>query len=251
MSTHYISVQLTEHVLTVSIERPDRKNALNNAMYEQLAAAIERATSDADVHVVLLKGLPDVFSSGNEIDEFLQTPMSLETAPVIRLQMLMTQLFKPVVVAVRGAAVGFGATILLHCDLVYAGTSAQFSMPFTRLGLCPEAAASLLLPRVVGYAKAAEILLLGEPFDAHTALQIGLINQVMPDNELDDFAYKQAQKLAALSPHSIQATKRLLREKSAPDVQAAIQEEGAVFIDLLKQPYAQQVLSAFKNKRQS
>jgi enoyl-CoA hydratase/carnithine racemase len=177
--------------------------------------------------------------------------MALETAPVIRLQMLMTQLFKPVLVAVHGAAVGFGATMLLHCDLVYAGTSAQFCMPFTRLGLCPEAAASFLLPRIAGYAKAAEILLLGEQFDAHTALQIGLINQVIDDKELDDFVYKQAQKLAALSPYSIQATKRLLREKSVHDVQTSIQEEGALFIDLLKQPYAQQVLSAFKNKRQS
>ena len=174
-------------ILTLTFNRLDKKNAITRAMYTTLAEALEVATADDTVRVVVIQGDPTCFTAGNDLLDFLSNPPDMtpgaEPAPVVRFLDILRDFPKPLIAAVAGPAVGIGTTLLLHCDLVYAADNAAFSLPFVNLGLCPEAGSSLLLPQLVGYQRAAEKLLFGEPFSAEDALDMGLVNRVLPPSE--------------------------------------------------------------------
>ncbi len=244
-----ILVHAEAGVTTITFNRPQRKNSLTAAMYATLADALESARADEGVRVVVFQGHETVFSAGNDIADFLETPPASADAPVFRFLRALSTFPKPVVAAVCGPAVGIGTTMLLHCDLVYAGDNAMFSLPFVNLGLCPEAASSLLLPRLVGHQRAAEALMLGEPFMAEAALEVGLINRVVPPSEANALAQAQACKLAAKPRTSLQETKRLMKQGQEALVAQQMQEEGAIFGRVLTEPAAKEAFGAFLDKR--
>ncbi|MFD0666800.1 enoyl-CoA hydratase [Ramlibacter sp. MAHUQ-53] len=244
-----ILVHAESGVFTITFNRPQRKNSITAAMYAALADALEAARADEAVRVVVFQGNETVFSAGNDIADFLETPPSSHDAPVFRFLRALAGFPKPVVAAVCGPAVGIGTTMLLHCDLVYAGDNAMFSLPFVNLGLCPEAASSLLLPRLLGHQRAAEALMLGEPFMAEAALEVGLVNRVVPPSEAAALAQAQARKLAAKPRTSLQETKRLMKQGQAALVAQQMQEEGAIFGRMLTEPAAKEAFGAFLDKR--
>jgi enoyl-CoA hydratase/carnithine racemase len=247
--THHVLVHAEAGVMTLTLNRLERKNSLTADMYGALADALARAHEDAGVRVVLLQGHETVFSAGNDIDDFLHRPPTGDDSPVFRFLHGIATFGKPLVASVCGPAVGVGTTMLFHCDLVYAGDNAAFSMPFVNLGLCPEAASSLLVPQMLGYHRAAEALLLGEPFMAEAALEVGLVNRVLPPTEVNGFAQAQARKLAAKPLTALMETKRLMKQGSQDAVQRQMQEEGATFKQLLTAPAAREAFTAFMEKR--
>jgi enoyl-CoA hydratase/carnithine racemase len=236
-------------VSTITINRTDKKNSITAAMYGVLADALDSASSDAAVRVVVIQGHETIFSAGNDISDFLSTPPDHAGAPVFRFMRGISTFAKPIVASVCGPAVGIGTTLLLHCDLVYAGDNAAFSMPFVNLGLCPEAGSSLLVPQLMGHQRAAEALLLGEPFMAETALELGMINRIVPPAEANALAQRQAQKLAAKPLSALLETKRLMKQGNAALVAARIEEEGASFGRMLAEPAAREAFLAFIEKR--
>ena len=244
-----ILVHTEAGVTTITLNRVDKKNSLTSAMYSALADALVQAQADAAVRVVLLQGDVTIFSAGNDIGDFLHQPPAGAQSPVFRFLHGIAAFPKPIVAAVCGPAVGVGTTMLLHCDLVYAGDNAAFSLPFVNLGLCPEAASSLLLPQMFGYHRAAEALLLGEPFMAEAALDIGLVNRILPPTEVNAMAQAQARKLAAKPLTSLVETKRLMKKGQASLVAQQMDEEGAVFGRMLREPAAREAFSAFMEKR--
>ncbi|WP_454710029.1 enoyl-CoA hydratase [Cupriavidus nantongensis] len=248
-----IRTSIEQGILTLEFDRIDKKNAITAAMYQALADALRAAETDPAVRAILLRGKAEVFTAGNDLEDFMQRPPSAgegaEAAPVFQFLHQISHASKPVVAAVSGAAVGVGTTMLLHCDLVYASDTAKLSLPFVQLGLCPEAASSLLLPRLVGYQRAAEKLLLGEAFSAQEALEIGLVTRVLPVAELHDFALAQARKLAALPASSLRETKRLMKAGAQAEVDKQMADEGAVFRRMLVAPEAKEAFSAFFEKR--
>jgi enoyl-CoA hydratase/carnithine racemase len=244
-----IDTQVTDGIQTVTFNRPAKKNAITAAMYASLADAMRNAQDDTSVRVIVIAGQPEIFTAGNDLDDFLNAPPSGNDSPVFRFLHAISTAEKPVVAAVRGAAVGIGTTLLLHCDLVYAGRGARFALPFTQLGLCPEAASSLLLPRLVGHQRAAEKLLLGEMFGADEAHAIGLVTTVLDDDAVLAHAQKQAAKLAALPASSVRTTKWLMKSDDAPAVAARMQKEGGTFRELLGSPEAREAFAAFLEKR--
>jgi enoyl-CoA hydratase/carnithine racemase len=237
-------------VLTLTLNRVDKKNALTSAMYAVLADALSAATNDTAVRVVVLQGDARIFSAGNDIADFLHRPPvpAGEMPAVFRFLHGLVDFPKPLVAAVCGPAVGIGTTLLLHCDLVYAGDNAVFSVPFVNLGLCPEAASSLLIPQMFGHHRAAEALLLGEPFMAEAALEVGLVNRVLPPTEANAYAQTVAKKLAAKPTGAVIATKRLMRQAQAPALHQRMNEEGEIFAKLLASPEARQAFAAFLQK---
>lgn len=243
-------LQNHEHgVLTLTLNRLDKKNALTAQMYASLADALANAVSNNEVRVVLLQGHETVFSAGNDIADFLQQPPADANSPVSRFLHGIAAFPKPLLASVCGPAVGVGTTMLFHCDLVYAGDNAAFSMPFVNLGLCPEAGSSLLAVQLMGYQRAAEALLMGEPFMAETALELGLISRVLPPTEVNAYAQSQAQKMARKPLSSLMETKRLMKSNRTPLVLNQMQEESAVFARMLKEPAAVEAFSAFMEKR--
>ena len=236
-------------IATITLNRLDKKNSFTQAMYSACASALEAAREDAGVRVVVFQGDVTVFSAGNDIGDFLSKPPSTENAPVFQFLRALATFPKPVVAAVCGPAVGIGTTMLLHCDLVYAGDNAAFSMPFVNLGLCPEAGSSLLVPQMLGQHRAAEALLLGEPFMAEAALEVGLVNRVVPPTEANTVAQAQARKLAAKPLGSLVETKRLLKQGQMQQVLARMDEEAQSFARMLGEPAAKEAFSAFMEKR--
>jgi enoyl-CoA hydratase/carnithine racemase len=236
-------------VMTLTLNRVDKKNSITVAMYAAMADALEGAAQDAAVRAVVLQGHATVFSAGNDISDFLNNPPAGGESPVFRFLRAISTFAKPLVAAVCGPAVGVGTTMLFHCDLVYAGDNAAFSMPFVNLGLCPEAASSLLVPQMMGYHRAAEALLLGEPFMAEAALEVGLVNRIVPPTEANGIAQVQARKLAAKPVSSLIETKRLMKQGQAPAVARQMAEEGALFARMLTEPAAREAFSAFMEKR--
>ena len=236
-------------VLTITLNRVDKKNSITAAMYAAMADALEAATGDSAVRAVVIQGHETIFSAGNDIGDFLKKPPSTPDSPVFRFLRGISTFPKPIVAAVCGPAVGIGTTMLLHCDLVYAGDNAAFSMPFVNLGLCPEAASSLLVPQLMGYARAAEALLLGEPLTAETALETGLINRIVPPLEANALAQRQAHKLAAKPLASLIETKRLMKKGNAAAVAERITEESVSFGRMLSEPAAREAFTAFMEKR--
>ncbi len=244
-----ILVHHEQGVTTITFNRVDKKNSITAAMYTQLAEALEAANSDTAVRVVVFQGDVAIFSAGNDIRDFLQNPPSTTDSPVFRFLRALVQFPKPLLAAVCGPAVGIGTTLLFHCDLVYAGDNAAFSMPFVNLGICPEAGSSLLAPQMFGYHRAAEALLLGEPFLAEAALEVGLVNRVVPPSECNMLAQMQAKKLASKSLSSLMETKRLLKLGTTADVLARIDEEAKSFGRMLREPAAKEAFTAFMEKR--
>ena len=244
-----ILVHTEAGVMTLTLNRVDKKNSITAAMYSALADALNQASADPAVRVVLLQGDATVFSAGNDINDFLHQPPAGQHSPVYRFLHGIAAFPKPIVAAVCGPAVGIGTTMLLHCDLVYAGDNAAFALSFVNLGLCPEAASSLLVPQMFGYHRAAEALLLGEPFMAEAALEVGLVNRVVPPTEANAVAQAQARKLAAKPLSSLIETKRLMKKGQAALVVQQITEEGAVFGRMLGEPAAREAFTAFMEKR--
>jgi enoyl-CoA hydratase/carnithine racemase len=236
-------------ITTLTIHRVAKKNAFTTAMYAGMAEVLAQAQTDAAVRVLVIQGHETIFSAGNDIADFLQNPPTTLEAPVFRFMRAISSFSKPIVAAVCGPAVGIGTTMLFHCDLVYAGDNAAFSMPFVNLGVCPEAASSLLAPQRMGYGRAAEALLLGEPFLAEAALEMGLISRIVPPAEANALARRQAQKLAAKPMASLLATKRLMKQGQASLVAERMAEEGTLFGRMLAEPAAQEAFSAFMEKR--
>ncbi len=236
-------------VTTLTINRVDKKNSLTSQMYGQLADLLALARDDAAVRVVVIQGHATIFSAGNDIGDFLNNPPSTLDAPVFRFLFGISEFPKPIVAAVCGPAVGVGTTMLFHCDLVYAGDNAAFSMPFVNLGLCPEAGSSLLVPRMLGYHRAAEALLLGEPFMAEAALEVGLVNRIVPPTEANQLAQAQARKLAAKPLSSVVESKRLMKAGQAAEVRQRIEDEAASFGRMLREPAAREAFAAFMDKR--
>lgn len=238
-------------ILTLEFNRPERKNAITSAMYQAMADAINAAEQDPAVRAILIQGKPEIFTAGNDLDDFLHSSRdtALEQRPVYRFMVALSGASKPVVAAVAGAAVGIGTTLLMHCDLVYAADNAKFSMPFVQLGLCPEFASSLLLAQVAGYPRAAEKLMLGEAFLAQEALEMGLVSKVLPVAELHAFARAQAAKLVALPASSIRVTKQLMKSSRNAAVTAKMAEENVFFGQMLAAPEAREAFTAFFEKR--
>jgi enoyl-CoA hydratase/carnithine racemase len=236
-------------VMTLTLNRLERKNSITVAMYSALADALDRAAADAAVRVVVLQGHETVFSAGNDIGDFQNKPAPFGESAAARFLQGIATFPKPLLAAVCGPAVGIGTTMLLHCDLVYAGDNAAFSLPFVNLGLCPEAASSLLLPRMLGYHRAAEALLLGEPFMAEAALEVGLVNRVVPPTEANGVAQAAARKLAAKPLGALVETKRLMKQGQQQLVAQQMAEEGASFARMLGEPAAKEAFRAFMEKR--
>ncbi|TXT39653.1 MAG: enoyl-CoA hydratase [Comamonadaceae bacterium] len=244
-----ILIDTAERVMTITFHRVDKKNSFTRTMYAEMAQALTQAQTDPAVNVVVFQGHESVFSSGNDIADFLQTPPTSQDAPVFQFMRAISTFTKPIVAAVCGPAVGIGTTLLFHCDLVYAGDNAAFSMPFVNLGVCPEAASSLLAPQRMGYGRAAEALLLGEPFLAEAALEMGLVSRIVPPTEVNALAQRQAQKLAAKPMTSLLATKRFMKQGQADLVAQRMAEEGALFGRMLAEPAAHEAFTAFMEKR--
>jgi enoyl-CoA hydratase/carnithine racemase len=235
-------------VMTITFNRLDKKNSITSSMYATMAEALAQAATDPAVRVVVFQGHESIFSAGNDIGDFLNQPPTTQESPVFRFLRGIATFEKPLLAAVAGPAVGIGTTMLFHCDLVYAGDNAAFSMPFVNLGLCPEAASSLLAPRMFGYHRAAEALLMGEPFFAEAAQEVGLVNRVVPPTEVNGYAQAQARKLAGKPLSSLIETKRLMKG----DTQAVLQkmdEEGKSFGRMLREPAAKEAFGAFMEKR--
>ncbi|MFT0733246.1 enoyl-CoA hydratase [Ralstonia wenshanensis] len=244
-----IRTETADGVLTLTFDRLDRKNAITAAMYQTLADALVAAETDPAIRVIVLAGHESVFTAGNDLEDFMKNPPKDESAPVHQFLKAISRATKPLIASVSGAAVGVGTTMLLHCDLVYASETAKLSMPFAQLGLCPEAASSLLLPQLAGYHRAADKLLFGEPFDATEARELGLVNRVLPAGELDAFVRTQARKLMLLPPASLRATKRLMKEGATPQIAERMSVEGKQFGEMLRAPEAREAFTAFFEKR--
>ena len=248
MSQHVLT-ELDDRVLRVELARPEKKNALTPEMYRALSEALARADSDARVRAVLIHGKPDCFSAGNDLKDFLERPAQGGEPPAIEFLRRIAVARKPLVAAVGGPAVGIGTTLLLHCDFVYAAPETRFQLPFVPLGIVPEAASSLLLPRLAGYHRAAELLLLGQPFDAPKALAAGIVTGIVAQAELLEHSRGVARALAALPPESLRLTKELLKREVAPAVLERMREEGRLFQERLSSPEAVEAFTAFFQKR--
>jgi len=248
-----IATRIDHGILTLTFDRLDRKNAITAAMYQTLADALRSAEADSAVRVIVIEGKPEIFTAGNDLEDFMKRPPTSgeggAPAPVFQFLYAIAEAGKPVIASVSGAAVGIGTTLLLHCDLVYASDTAKLTLPFTQLGLCPEAASSLLLPRLVGYQRAAEKLLLGEPCSAQEAFEMGLVTKVLPVAELDAHVQRQAAKLAALPASSLRETKRLMKGNDGAAVKSQMAEEASVFARMLVAPEAKEAFTAFFEKR--
>ncbi len=244
-----ILTHTADGAMTITFNRLDKKNSITSGMYASMADALAQASAQDAVRVVVIQGHETIFSAGNDIADFLNQPPSNQDSPVYRFLFGIASFPKPIVAAVCGPAVGIGTTMLLHCDLVYAGDNAAFSLPFVNLGLCPEAASSLLLAQMLGYHRAAEALLLGEPFMAEAALEVGLVNRIVPPLEANTVAQAQARKLAAKPISSLIETKRLMKMGMAERVRQQMTEEGASFGRMLHEPAAREAFTAFMEKR--
>jgi enoyl-CoA hydratase/carnithine racemase len=247
MSDH-IQTERSGAIVTIRMARPEKKNALTFDMYRGLTAAIIGAVNDEGIRVIVLAGAGGAFSSGNDLKDFTAAPPFGMDSPVMQFLHAISTCPKPIVAAVNGVAVGIGMTMLLHCDLIVADPDTRFSLPFINLGLVPEAASSLILPRTIGHVRASELLLLGDMFDAATALRLGLINRVSDAGAAEAVAMTLAETLAAKAPVALLRTKALLKRESS-DIATRIAEEASEFGALLRGPEFREAVSAFMEKR--
>ena len=235
-------------VLEIRLNRPEKKNALTRAMYDAMADAFAQVDADPTLRAALLTGTGDTFTSGNDIADFQARAAGQPEGAASRFLPIILSMQKPLVAAVNGPAIGVGTTMLMHCDLIVASRTARFIMPFTNLGLVPEAASSLLFPRLLGYQRAGALLLLGEPLDALTAHDWGFVNRVVDEEALLPTAREIAQRLASLPPAAVRLTKRLIRH-GADDVAERMSEELMLFRERVASPEAAEAFRAFMEKR--
>lgn len=244
-----VLTKVADGVATIVLNRPAKKNALTAPMYQAMADALRAAEADAAVRCIVIHGSAEAFTAGNDLEDFLNDPPLGDDAPVFRFLTALPACTKPLVAAVAGPAIGVGTTMLLHCDLVYAGENARFALPFAQLGLCPEAASSLLLPMAVGHLRAAEKLLLGEPFGAAEAVEMGIANAVLPAGEVLPHARRIAERFNALPPGAVRDAKMLMRRWQGDVVVEQIRAEAEIFRSRLRSPEAMEAFSAFFQKR--
>jgi enoyl-CoA hydratase/carnithine racemase len=240
-------------VATIEIARPEKKNALTVDMYQAMHDALVAAKADPAVRAVLITGQPGIFTSGNDIEDFMtrapgQGSEAMDS-PVFRFMRALLDCDKPVVAAVTGAAIGIGTTMLLHCDFVYVSDEARLAMPFVALGLVPEFASSLVVPQLMGHRRAAEKLLLGDPFTPEQAVECGIANAVLPAGEVVNHARRMAERFNALPPGAVRQAKALMRAPQAELILKTTQTEGAIFAQRLKSPEAMEAFQAFFQKR--
>jgi enoyl-CoA hydratase/carnithine racemase len=236
-------------ILRVQLNRPTKRNAMTSSMYMKLADVFNDAAKDECTRVVLWHGAGDSFCAGNDIDDFLKTPPGPGDSPQARLMNALLDFDKPLIAAVQGAAIGGGTTMLTHCDFVYAGESAKFQMPFVNLAVVPEFGSSFSVPARIGHLRAAELILLGLPFDAQRALNLGLVTQVVPDQNLLATAAETARKLATKPAGALQAGKRLMKRPFREQTKAAIKAENEEFSAQVRSEDAKEALAAFLEKR--
>lgn len=244
-----IRVETKDRIARIELARPEKKNALTAEMYLQLADALAAADADPLARAILLHGSRDCFTAGNDLADFLKRPPSGESSPTWRFFAVLPNLKKPVVAAVAGPAIGIGTTLLLHCDFVYAASTARFQLPFVPLGIVPEFGSTYLLPLLAGYQRAAELLLLGQPFTAEKAREAGIVTEVLAPESLMAKVEETARALAALPPESLRLTKHLLKSGLETAVKNRIAEEGKIFVERLASPEAKEAMSAFLEKR--
>ena len=240
-------------VATIEIARPEKKNALTVAMYQAMTDALVAARADTTVRAVLITGQPGVFTSGNDIEDFMKRAPGQGSdaldSPVFQFMRALLDCDKPVVAAVTGAAIGIGTTMLLHCDFVYVSDEARLAMPFVALGLVPEFASSLLLPQLRGHRRAAEKLLLGDPFTPEQAVECGIANAVLPAGEVVNHARRVAERFNGLAPGAVRESKQLLHRAQHDQILATIRSEGEIFARRLRSPEAMEAFQAFFQKR--
>lgn len=236
-------------VLTLTLNRPDKLNALSNAMYTRLADLLFAAAEDPETSVIIITGGEQCFTSGNDLQDFLEHPPTDLNSPAFRLMQAVVELEKPLIAAVCGAAIGIGTTLLLHCDQVLVTRNAKLRMPFVHLGLCPEFGASLLLPQLIGPTRAARLLLWGDSLDGTQAVDWGLANEVLDDGEhCLAMAQRLAEQLLKLPQEALLHTKRLLKQPQLETLKATLRRENLQFIECLNSPPAQQALNAMLNR---
>ena len=245
----HIVVSVQERVLSIRLDRLEKKNALTRGMYVGMIEALQQAESDVNVRVVLISGTQDCFTAGNDLMDFANAKPGETSEAILYLQALVAAQ-KPVIAAVGGVAVGIGTTMLLHCDLVYAASDARFQLPFVNLGLCPEAGSSMLLPGLMGHRRAAELLFFGDPFNAEAARALGIVNTVVPSGgELLATAMAKAQLLAEKPPAALRTTKALLKRSTTESIADAMTAETGKFAALLQGPEAREAMMAFMQRR--
>jgi enoyl-CoA hydratase/carnithine racemase len=244
-----IITERSASILRVQLNRPARKNAMSSSMYLTLADILNEAMNDDDIRVVLWHGAGGSFTAGNDIEDFQKNPPGAGESPQFRLMTALINFEKPIVAAVQGAAVGGGTTMLTHCDFVYAGESTKFQMPFINLGLVPEFGSSYSIPQRIGHIRAAELILLGLPFDARRALELGLVTRVVPDKDLLATASETAQKLAQKPIGALRACKRLMRLPPRGQIEQAVRLENEEFASRLRSAEAKEAFAAFIEKR--
>lgn len=244
-----IVVNVEGRVQSIRMNRAEKKNALTGAMYTAMSEALVAADRAADVRVIVITGTGDCFTAGNDISDFASAKPG-QVSPAIRFLETLAATTKPVLAAVSGVAIGIGTTMLLHCDLVYAAAGSRFQLPFVNLGLCPEAASSMILPALMGTHRAAELLLFGEPFSAEVACNLGIVNQVVAHSEMLSTVTSKAQQLAQKPPASLRTTKMLLKSGYADAIKQTMAREGQNFAALLQGPEAKEAMAAFLERRQ-
>jgi enoyl-CoA hydratase/carnithine racemase len=245
-----VTTELKDDVLQITIDRPEKKNALTAAMYTALADAVEHGEANDAVRVMLLHGNGDSFTAGNDLEDFLANPWKGTDVPfAVRFMLAVAHAKKPVIAAVHGSAVGIGVTILLHCDLVYAADNAKLMMPFVNLGIVPEAGSTVLVPALIGHQRAAELFMLSAPITAQRAYELGLVNTVVPLEKLMEAAMGAAQTLAEKPAAAIRQTKALMKKSGAAELDRAIREELQMLAERLRSPECKEALMAFLQKR--
>lgn len=245
----FITERVEFGIQIVCLDRVDKKNAITLAMYQALTDVLQRAESNSDIKATLIHGAGGDFSSGNDINEFVQIAQAPEKMEVILafLQKL-SHYKKPLIAGVEGKAVGIGATMLLHCDLVLASREARLQFPFVQLGLVPEAASSYLLPQLIGHQRAFEIVMIGDFVDAQSAHEMGLVSHLCEESEAYRVAFRYAEKIAALPVEAVALSKKLLKARTQEDVQSALLHEGEIFQNCLRSSEAHQSFAAFLNR---
>ena len=236
-------------ILRIQFNRPTKKNAMTSTMYITMAGLLNAAAKDDSVRVVLWHGAGDSFCAGNDIEDFLNNPMGPGDSPQSRLIDALIKFDKPIVAAVHGFAIGGGTTILTHCDFVYAGETTKFQMPFINLALVPEFGTSYSIPARIGYLRAAELIQLGQSFDAHRAEELGLVTRVVPEQTLLAVATETAQKLTEKPASALQACKRLMRQPLRPQLEQAAKLENQEYAVRLRSSDAKEAFTAFFEKR--
>jgi enoyl-CoA hydratase/carnithine racemase len=244
-----IITENSEGILRVALNRPTKRNAMTSSMYLTLAEVFTDAANDERTRIVLWRGAGDSFCAGNDIEDFLKNPPGPGESPQARLMNALVDFDKPIVVAVQGAAIGGGTTMLTHCDFVYADESARFRMPFIDLAVVPEFGSSCSVPARVGHLRAAELILLGLPFDAKRAAELGLVTQVVSDQNLLATATETARKLAAKPAGALQASKRLMKRSVHEQIKAAMKVENEEFSVQVRSEDAKEAFAAFLEKR--